>query len=135
MLKKPEFHRRQIPLFILLGLVFGVWVYTLVDGYMMRNSLKNESVEAVAKAVSGYNTEAGVESVQVISANRDYVLFGPTRGSVITFFKVVPDVGEPTYSGVEVQFEQQDGHWVMTNSGVLDGQDLDGAPAAFGDPA
>jgi len=135
LLKKPEFHRRQIPLFVLLALVLAVWVYTLVDGYLMRRGLETNTVEEVAEVVGGYNTEAGVETVQVVSANREYVLFGPATGSIKMFFKIAGESGDSTYSGIEVQFVQEAGQWVMTDSGVLDGEDLSQAHAMFGDPA
>lgn len=135
MLKKPEFQRRQIPLFILLGVVLAVWVFTLVDGFLMRRGLESETADEVASVVDGYSSEAGVETIQHVTASRDYVLFGPSSGSVRVFFKTPGENNTPIYSGIVVQFVHEDGHWVMTDSGVLDGDEILRARAAFGDPA
>lgn len=132
MLKKPEFNRRQIPLFILLALVLGVWVYTLIDGYLMRQSLAAASVEDIQATVGTFGTEPGSEMVKEFDANREFVLFGNTTGTVTVFFKAPGESGAIEYSGIEIGFEQREGDWVMIESRAFETDELPRAAAAFG---
>ena len=133
MLKKPEFHRRQIPLFVLLGLVLALWVYTLADGYQMRRALETASTADVQTIVDGFGTGSGTETIKNYAANREYILFGNTTGTVTLFFKTPDEEGTPEYSGIVIGFEQGDDGWVMTESRGFELDEVGRAAAAFGD--
>ncbi len=134
MSKLPKIQRRQIPLFVLLILVLGVWVYTLVDNYMMRRNLDMESRSQVTKVSQDYSSEDGVETVKTVSANREFVLFGPTKGTVTVFFKNPAKEEQFRYSAIEIGFMQQENHWVMTESRGLDRGEVNRIREVFGDP-
>jgi len=132
-LKKPTLHKRQIPLVILLALVLGVWIYTLVDSYQMRQDLAKASVDDVANVVSGFSSEPGVETITRVAANREFVLFGTSRGTVTVFFKEPAADGGSEYSGMVIGFEERDDEWVMTESRGFERDEVDRAQSAFGD--
>jgi len=131
-LKKPEFNRRQIPLFILLALVLAVWIFTLIDGYLMRQSLAAASVEDIQATVGTFGTEPGSEMLKEFNANREFVVFGITTGTVTVFFKAPGESGEIEYSGIEIGFEQREGEWVMVESRGFETDEVPRAAAAFG---
>jgi hypothetical protein len=131
-LKKLEFKRRQIPLFVLLAFVLAVWIFTLIDGYMMRQALAAASVEHIQATVGTFGTEPGSEMVKEFDANREFILFGNTTGSVTVFFKAPGETGEIEYSGIVIGFEQREAEWVMVESRGFEIDELPRAAAAFG---
>jgi hypothetical protein len=136
MTKRLNIHRRQIPLFVLLGLVASTWAYATVDNRLMCRALEEASLDEVEEFAGDLTTRPGSETATVIVASREFILFGDTTGKVSVFFKTLRPDGAPQYSGIEFGFELRDEVWVMTESWMLhEGECTERASGAFGDIA
>ena len=136
MVKKLKLHRRQIPLFFLLGLVSATWAYAAVDNHQMRRALAVASQNEVEEYSEGYDGILGAETTTVVTASRAFVLFGATTGKVTVFFKTPGPDAVPRYGGIEIGFEQRGNDWFMTDSwGCHANECTERAMAAFGDEA
>ncbi len=124
--------RRQIPLFVLLGLVVAAWMYTMVDGVMMRAALDRASVDDIEDSLGGPLADQNAEIIKKVSAYRESILFGPATGRVTLYIKSKGPSGNPEYSGIEIGFEKQDDEWVMTDSRGFEMDEVVVAAEAFG---
>lgn len=129
---KLGFKRRQIPLFALLGLVVAAWMYSMVDGVMMRAALDRASVDDVVDALGGPLADPNAEIIKNVSAYRESIFFGPATGSVTLYIKSKGPSGNLEYSGIEFSFEKPDNEWVMTESRGFEQDEIVIAAEAFG---
>jgi len=69
-----------------------------------------------------------------VVASKKFIVFGPTAGKVEVYFRREGILGKPQYTEYVFHFEQQNGSWVETDSGVCQHTDCQvRAAAAFGD--
>ncbi len=134
MTKRLNIHRRQIPLFVLLGLVASTWAYATMDNRLMCQALEAASMDEVEEFAGDVTARPGLETATLVVASREFVLFGDTTGKVSVFFRTLRPDGTPQYSGLEFGFELRDEEWVMIESWALhEGESTERASRAFGD--
>jgi hypothetical protein len=133
MTKRLTIHRRQIPLFFVLGFVSATWAYAAVDNHLMCRSLEAASQDEVEEYAGEYATLPGLRTATLVVASRAFVFFGDTTGKVSVYFKTAYPDGSPRYTGIEFGFEFRDEDWVMTESWVLhENECTERAMGAFG---
>lgn len=128
--KTPALRRRLTVLVSILIALCVAWLAGAVDNERMQQQLREAAREKIAMD-EAYAKRAGMVGMEiVVTATREFVLFGPATGKIHVFFKK-PGGG---YEGIEYHYVQRDGGWIMTDSASCAGQDcLREARKAFGD--
>jgi hypothetical protein len=125
----PGIRRRLIVLVGILIALCGAWVAGAIDNARMQRQLREAAKTRTADDQAYSKRAQMIDMETVVTASREFVLFGPATGKVEVFFK--KPVG---YEGVEYHYVQRDGEWVMTDSGGCSGEEcLRRAKEAFGD--
>lgn len=102
-----------------LSILVILWTHLLIETHFLEHGLKKVADDKAREMFDGTLPDGTrIDSVARVTASRDYVLFGPTRGKVHLHLRSQSPESRAVFYTYDAFYVLEGHNWVETESGV-----------------